>query len=575
VQAAVAVYQAIPEYIEPPAPVKPSVPVRTGPSPEDLARAIADFPRFCALLQVSNIDGGPRIPMELTWMQRQFHRNRTKRDILLKARRVFATTFECARDIWWFLTVRGAQVVIVIQHEEAPHPVRTSIYDKIRIFFWSLRQWGIQLPFDVEEDGRWEMHDRDASMRVVVAGGNVTAAATRGRGATINRLHMSEVSSYAYAIETTTAMLNSMPRGADAVTEVVQESTAMGAAGYFYDQYKSARIGPPPPGETNEWNGYRAHFYPWHSHPKNTLPLRPGEVITPTGALEVQERALLAQGVKPEQIKWLRQTFSESGNRLDLLNQEHPSDEITCWLIDGRPFFDPRRIEESLGVARTPLKDLPAMGPSEEVKLLHARGTLRVWELPKPGAVYVVGADSAEGGGGDYSAGLVFEKGTGKHVATLHGQIIPYEFAAALARVAVFYNGAKIAIERNAPGPAVIQAFSIMPELLAFNAHQLLWWADDGKPGWHTNEATRSPMLDGMDAAHRSRIFETSDLKLLEEMRSFVIDKNGKPTATRGKHDDLVMAGAIGWAVCTRSGGAGITVGGWTPGISIDDLTVG
>src|SRR5690606_4445144 len=110
-------------------------------------------------------------------------------------------------------------------------------------------------------------------------------------------------------------------------TEVVLESTANGAAGYFFDSYQDAKAGK---------SSFKAHFFYWLRQPEYAIPLEPGERIEPETE---RERAVVKAGGTLEQLKWYRQKVADKKSQ-DLVDQEYPLDEDTCWLIAGRLFFD-------------------------------------------------------------------------------------------------------------------------------------------------------------------------------------------------------------------------------------------
>jgi hypothetical protein len=131
-------------------------------------------------------------------------------------------------------------------------------------------------------------------------------------------------------------------------------------------------------------------------------------------------------------------------------------------------------------------------------------------------------------------------------MATLRGQWKMHDFGLKLAALGTRYNGAWVAVERNATG------FAVLGTLENACKYRRLWAALDGRPGWVTNVATRAPMLDKLDASYRREEFKTTDAVILREMRDFVTNEKGKPEARPGCHDDAVMATAIGWEVLTR-----------------------
>lgn len=55
--------------------------------------------------------------------------------------------------------------------------------------------------------------------------------------------------------------------------------------------------------------------------------------------------------------------------------------------------------------------------------------------------------------------------------------------------------------------------------------------------------------LDLLEDSHRRGLWRTNDRELLGEMLPFIVNERGRPEAANGKHDDLVMAAAMGWGV--------------------------
>lgn len=485
-----------------------------------LAEAFSDFRSFAGLLDIVN-KGGQRQKLTLNEIQRAYCRARTGRDVALKPRQVGFTTLEQARDIFHFLTRPGARVVATCQSmtDHTPRKVLAKNYD---VMFGSLERLGIRLNWKTKTGSEWVLDDRDASLRIIEAGASEAAAEKKGRAGTITRLHLTETAFYEYADATLNALLECVP-APEFGSEIVSESTPNGAHGTFYRQCKSAIAGT---------SGFRFHFFPWFSAREYAVPLDEGERVEPRNE---RERLLVERyGLRPEQLKWYQRKVASRGDA-ELVAQEYPNDPDTCFLVSGRCFFDLALIAEAIAGAAEPIA-------------VEDRGRLRIWQQPQRGSSYVIGADTAEGGGGDPSAALVYERGTGQHVATMHGQYIPWDFAGALVALGRRYNGAAIAPERNNHGHAVIQAMQ------REHRYGRLYVHHDGKPGWLTNEASRAPMLDALDASHRRGTFNTNDTAFLGQMRTFVITDSGKAEAAKGEQDDLIMGGAIGWAVLTRPG---------------------
>lgn len=504
---------------------------------EFLLSCLSSFERFCGLLAIQPKEGGGRIPFRFSPLQRQYNSARSPRDIILKGRQVYVTTLECARDLWWFLTKPGARVVVVVQSTTDQAPFKDVAY-KFRLFIDSLQRAGLKLDFGTESLGEWSLPKRDATLRIIQAGASEVAASKKGRAGTVNRLHVSEVAYFEHAETTMAALLESVA-GPEHGTEVVFESTPNGAGGYYFDQWQAAVAGS---------NGYKPHFLQWWRHPEYRMPLAGGERLEPSNAAE---RMLLSSGATTENLKWWRRKVGEKG--LTISQQEYPTDPESCFLVSGRSFFDGRIVAESVERAIEPIafQNIRNSGV-QQILSLRKEGhgevpALRVWYEPDPTRQYVVSADPSEGTGGDRGAAGVFERGTGRHMATLWGQIRPWEMARLLVAIARKYRDAIIAVERNNHGGTVLRAIE------AEQRYTNVFLDRDGKLGFLTSDASRAPALDAFEQAHRQRVFVTNDRILLSEMRTMIVTERGRAEAAKGSHDDLVMMAAIGWHVVCQS----------------------
>ena len=218
------------------------------------------------------------------------------------------------------------------------------------------------------------------------------------------------------------------------------------------------------------------------------------------------------------------------------------------FLFSGRNFFDVERAAALTDAAAAPIatqiiREGGAVGQTVNNVEIPA---IRVWHYPEPGRQYVIGVDVSEGTGGDAGAGIVLERGTGRHMATIWGQFRPWELGRVAAAVGRKYNGALVTVERNNHGHACLRA------LQAEHRYERIFADRDEKPGWLNTEVTRSPTLDTFEQAFRLKHFTTNDRFLLSEMRTFTVNDRGRAEAAKGSHDDLVMAAAIAWDVICR-----------------------
>lgn len=489
---------------------------------ELIRRAFQDFPSFCALLDIIP-KSGARQKFHLNHIQKLFCVERTGRDVVLKPRQIGFTTLEQARDIWHMLTFPGARVVATCQSLQDNSPLKL-LSSNYRTMFEGLERAGVQLNFRSKSATEWTLADRDASLRILPAGASEASASKKGRAGTITRLHLTETAFYEYADTTLNALLECVP-GRQFGSEIVSESTANGASGYFFRQCQKASTGE---------SSYKLHFYPWWLQSEYQTPLDPGETIKP----ETEEEAVAEkEGVSPEQIKWYREKVADKGQ--DKTNQEYPCDPETCFLVSGRTFFDMGAITRLLRTtAREPID-------------FRRSKAIRIYKKPEKGAEYIFSLDCSEGIGQDPSGGLMYRRDTGEHVATLDGQFAPEDAARESVKLCKEYNNAYLVIERNNHGHSAIN--TVNNEL---KYKQLYRDRKTRRHGWDTNAVTRPVMLDDLEAAVRKGHWETPDKKLLAQMRLFIINAQGKPEAASGTDengdkikDDMVISAAIGWAV--------------------------
>ncbi len=485
------------------------------------ARAERDFLYFASLLSIVN-KAGNRAPLAPNAIQLTFEAVRTLRDIVLKPRQIGFTTWELARDLWFFLFRPSARVVIVVQ-SSSDHAGLLDTNAKLRVMFESLRVHGFDLPFRTESISEW--HIGDASLRIVEAGASEAAASKKGRSGTIHRLHITELAFFEFAQTTLNAILECVPSEENG-SEIVIESTANGAAGMFYERWNSARRG----------NGYKPHFFKWMDDSTYRVTLGAGETVEPITERERQISQL--HGGTPEQVKWYRQKVEDKGQ--DLVDQEYPLDENTCWLVAGRLFFDRERCIELRGRTTEPIR-------------ISLGGDLRIWREPQPNQNYVVAVDPSEGTGGDPGGAMVYDRETGEHCATLHGQFPVWVLGDHAAKLGERYNWALIVVERNNHGPAVIQSLERPSADSGRKRYPNIAFGRDGKLGWWSSEVSRTAALDALEDAHRRGAWSSPDKDVVAEMLLFVVTKNGKAEAAPGAHDDLVMCAAIGWDICTRA----------------------
>lgn len=366
-----------------------------------------------------------------------------------------------------------------------------------------------------------------------------------GQGYTYTRVVADEVARWEHDPEETLANLKeSIP--AEGTLDLV--STANGHGGYFFEECQRAR---------DVGKGYREfnyHFHTWNFHKEYTSdePVKQ-ESLTKDELLFISAQENNGMTVTLYQIAWRRKKKEELRYEFD---EKYPEDDESCFLLTGGAFFDKELV-------RMRYKELLASQPHEK----YAK--LQIYKTQKPHRNYVIGADVASGlevgtGDLDWSVAHVLDLETGEQCAEYRSQLLPEEFGWDLADLGERYNNALIAVERNNEGGTVILTLERACSYMNLYKH-IEWFRRElprrGKQqnkttaqgrlreilGFPTNNFTRPLALNRLRYYFSEFPNKVHSVKLIKEMSTFVRDqeKQGRPAADAGCHDDCVMAGAI------------------------------
>ena len=161
---------------------------------------------------------------------------------------------------------------------------------------------------------------------------------------------------------------------------------------------------------------------------------------------------------------------------------------------------------------------------------------LTVWQPPRPGRRYVIGADPAEGNpNSDESAAVVLDAETWGQVAELAGRIEPSTFAHYIDQVGVWYNSAAVLPERNNHGHLLIRELDRLGSLQILAGH-------DDRPGWLSNVKGK-PLVYGLLAdAVRAGACIIRSSETAAQLASIEASTLNAPA---GLHDDRADAFAL------------------------------
>lgn len=176
-------------------------------------------------------------------------------------------------------------------------------------------------------------------------------------------------------------------------------------------------------------------------------------------------------------------------------------------------------------------------------------GPIMIFEDPKPGTPYVIGADPA-GEGSDWFAAFGINNVTGKQVCLYHQQKDEDLFTYQLYCLGRWFNDALLGPETN---------FSTFPvreldRLGYYNIYKRevfdrITNSKQNAYGWQTTKRTRNAAIANLVGIVRDHIDYFNDQFTLQEMLTFIRNVQGRPEAAEGQHDDCIMAAAICYSI--------------------------
>lgn len=463
-----------------------------------------------------------------TWHEEQqrFERERTGRDIVLKSRQIGFSTLELMRGLYLSST-RNSFNTVVAGHDQS---LVQDLFESVRFAAEGLEAVG-KLPGTTRDTVRMlRFGGLGSTVSVTEAGATERSASKKGHSGTIHRLHATEVARWAEPAESMKGFLGAVPDDG----EVVIESVAAGAGGWFYDHVMDALAGR---------GRYKLHFYPWFEHLAYRAAVPDDFDPSPC---DDTEKLLRSLGCDDEQIAWWRGKVEDFGD--DVLEQYPPTPEL-AFRASGRTWFDQRDLDAIASEVRPAIRDAPIVFRGQRF------GTAKIFAEPVPGGVYVVFGDPSEGVAGDGSSATVLEARTGHVVATWWSDTVaPGDFGLVLAVLGWLYNEALVGAERNNHGHATLRAL----QYEAGYGH--VYYGEDARVGWHTTPQSRPVMWGELFDAIGTKSASTPDADALAECRTIIRDEDGQPRARDKRkkkkgacRDDRFVSWAGAWQIRGRA----------------------
>lgn len=265
-------------------------------------------------------------------------------------------------------------------------------------------------------------------------------------------------------------------------------------------------------------------------------------------------------GLTWEQVYWY---YTKWLDIKELIKQEYPCSADEAFLASGRCVFDKEiviaRKEElrRMYAEKEPLRgsflfewndpDTKDKIKDETIRFAPNReGFITIYEDRKDNYPYVIGGDT-KGEGKDFYAGTVINNATGNRCAVIRMEATnskPYTHQ--MYCMGRYFNDALIGIEMNwNTGP--IEELERLNYPLQYTRQQYdsIEKQYQKKLGWRTDGNTRPLIIDKEIALIEEHPELFNDLTMLDECLIFVYDKNNRPDAEEGKHDDVLFSDMI------------------------------
>lgn len=440
------------------------------------------------------------------------------RTLILKARQTGISTYVEGRYFWLTTKTPNCSTFVLSHLQEST----SAIFRMVTTFYENLPDPVFKPELQAKTLSMLRFKGLNSQYRVGTAKTGQT-----GRGQTNQLVHGSEVAFYPDADLITAGLIQTVgPTG----TEVILESTANGASGWFYDRCMECLDG------RKEW---QLIFLPWFEMAEYRAPLQEGFELT-----EEEKSMAEAYRLDDRQIAFRRAKILELGSE-DLFRQEYPSNPREAFLTSGRTIIDQLHLDRLLTMTKPPIAicDVNQSGVFQS-----SLGMMKLWEWVEKDKQYIVGVDVSEGlEHGDYSVAQVLDQ-NGNQVACWRGHIDPLDFGYLLNHLGRYFNKAYMMVERNNHGLTTLRKLQELGYPRLSNEKQMDYAYGDRdikRVGWLTTTKTKPVIIDGLARAVMTDASGIQDSDLVSELRTYVVDDKGRTNAQKGCFDDRVMAYAI------------------------------
>lgn len=342
------------------------------------------------------------------------------------------------------------------------------------------------------------------------------------------------------------------------------ESTAEGMAGRFYEMFQQNWMKRQTITPMMSQVQFLPHFYNWQYDEMEmkkiyeNIPAEEMEICPEIDWVEYQkEHGLSDKEITYYYMKWQQFGGNNGVDAVKKLLQEYPTTVEEAFLSTGQAYFPTAKVASLLAGAKKGVKGDIMMNPKGEYEFFEmANGNLEIFKKPERGMRYIIGGDTAEGlASGDAQVLYVINHKTEECDAIYQSQVDPSELIDEAYKLGKYYNWALLGVEVNKDGLWVNDGLEKRgyPNLYYRRVFDDITQRLTKLFGWKTTSATRPFALAALKAVfiRKDGGFPT---QLLSEMFTFIRNAKGRPEAMDKKHDDVVMAAAIGYAILQEQG---------------------
>lgn len=439
------------------------------------------------------------IPFKLYGFQKDVLRDfrEKERVVICKSRQVGMSTLSAAY-VCWMMVFQADRSILVMAHKQTG---AAAIVKKVQLAYSCLPDWMKNLN-TVKTDSKLEFQLSNRS--------SIKATATTtdaGRSDALSLLIIDEAAIIENMDETWTAISPTLSTGNDEKNKFngvrcIALSSPKGQGNWFHKTFVEAQL---------EQNNFHPINLPWFVHPEYDQ-------------------------------KWFE---NETRN----LGPKEIKQEYECsFLGSGDTVIDEKDIEWLRSCVIEP------------VAKIGFQKKMWVYKEYNPDHTYFLSADVSRGDASDFSVFHIFDA-TEDEVAVEFQALIPTDtFSNVIMTAAAMYGKCMIVVEENSFGFNVLEnlkrekyenIFYKKRAHAKLNEHVDYRYAvfdDDCTPGFSTNASSRPLLVGKLEEMIRNKRVKFYSSRFLAEIETFIW-KDGKPQATKGYNDDLVMAAGIGLTI--------------------------